>query len=949
MNGVDVEFDMMGEGEDAQGGKSKARNKARQRLRNVKNKLGRRVRINKRKRNKKEDKKNNKAREELTREEREKAKSKPRPERDHGPAGHPTFPHFGPRPAPTDLPHAGYGPPPPPPYGPPPPPPPPPHHLPPPSPPPPPPPPHYPPPPPPPQPTAVVAGLPKRPHDGPVHHEVGGERHAHPRPLHPIHVNIHIDPRDNSTYHRGSGHPPLEYQEIELANDLLKDHHPLHPHSPPYHHPHPHHPLPHHPSPPPKVNFPLPPIPTFPPDHPSSSAVDIHLPTPAPVVVHTTTSTPLPHIHKTPVPHIIHHSEPTPHPFHATTTTTVPTTTTAAPFFHNNDALSEVKAITKAPLLSYLSTTNHPDEVSTLPPRPEVYEQAPVHLPPHPHAPPHPHPPHHSQPTPHYGPPPPSPTPHYGPPLPSPTPHYGPPPSPTPHYGPPPPPPPPPHYGPSPHDHKFVATTTLPPRQYGKYVTPSIILNTIIASEDPTDLPDYPVTTPVPPVYEEGFHPSSPPPVYEEGHHHPPTPPPVYHDEPHNPPPVYHDEPHLPPPAYEEPHHTPPPVYHEEPHHSPPVYHEEEYATPIPVYEEKHPHPEPAGVLPSPLAEEIHHPPPPPPPLPHPTTTPAPHFHSTTTALPPKEYLTQEELRHKFESAVHPHGSPVRSLPVKKKYVHHPRPPPNPYLPGFPLYSSPTTVAPILLHPNPQAKTGRPKKARNYSTLRPHRPTTAKPKRRREREKAKGDHPYGPTPRPKSLPRLAPTHGIEYGPSPSPPPYHAHTTPFPVHLEAVTAAGLAFFPSLPPPEFVEGLAHFHADPEAEAVAAVAEAAQFESQQLRVAGQQQSDPGTRRVVLPTILRSGDLFEGGEGGVIRPTIGPHGDSDAPPVSAGFISPEFLPRANRFDDGEDSSNEREKKDAEDSSPSSGSTEKIKLESRRKKKKAKHKIEITKIRFKS
>ncbi len=53
-----------------------------------------------------------------------------------------------------------------------------------------------------------------------------------------------------------------------------------------------------------------------------------------------------------------------------------------------------------------------------------------------------------------------------------------------------------------------------------------------------------------------------------------------------------------------------------------------------------------------------------------------------------------------------------------------------------------------------------------------------------------------------------------------------------------------------------------------------------------------DDGPRRVVLPTILRGGDLFEGGAGGLIHPTIGPGGEQRGTP-DAGFISPEFLPR--------------------------------------------------------
>ena len=288
--------------------------------------------------------------------------------------------------------------------------------------------------------------------------------------------------------------------------------------------------------------------------------------------------------------------------------------------------------------------------------------------------------------------------------------------------------------------------------------------------------------------------------------------------------------------------------------------------------------------------------------------------------------------------------------------MHHPRPQPNPYLPGYPLYSSPTTLAPVLLHPNPRAKTGRPHRARNYaSTAKPHRPTTAKPKQ--QQHPRGGDHPYGPTPKPKSLPRLAPTHGLlEYGPSPSPPPYHGGPTtptPFPHHhLESVTAAGVAVFPSLPP-EFaaIEGVAAsvaFH-PVAAEAEAATAEAAHFE--QLRIRDEQQQQ-GTRRVVLPTILRSGDLFEGGEGGLIRPTIGPD-DLELNASTAGFISPQFLPRANRFDDGSDDSDElstREKKDVSDLSSSSSEEvrEVINLESRRKKKPV-HKVEITKIRYKS
>ncbi len=374
----------------------------------------------------------------------------------------------------------------------------------------------------------------------------------------------------------------------------------------------------------------------------------------------------------------------------------------------------------------------------------------------------------------------------------------------------------------------------------------------------------------------------------------------------------------------------------------------------MPVYHEKHPHPTPAGIIPDPfeLADEIHNS--------HHFTTPAPHLHSTTlgpdlplidpkphrnslTAVPhlphhqptpipgqPKQYLDQDELRHKFHSAK-PHGSdhPVRSLPIKKKYVHHPTQRPHHHQPGFPLYGSPTTLAPVLLHPDPRTKTGRPKQAKtypkhNFSTLKPHRPTTVQPK-----HLVKSQHPYGPSPKPKSLPRLAPTHSPHYDPYVQ---HHPSPTPFPYHIESATAAGFAVFPSAAPQphrevHLAEDSAAFQLDPQ--------QPAEF------------VDDGPRRIVLPTILRSGDLFEGGEGGLIQPTIGPFDDEIGPPppnVASGFIAPEFLPTTNRFDDGNNNNSSREKKEANISKRSSEEEE----EDGKDKKKV-HKIEITKIRFKS
>ena len=80
------------------------------------------------------------------------------------------------------------------------------------------------------EPTTVVAKLPgkKSPlhHPGVIHHEVPGDGDP-PRPLHPIHVNIHIDPRDNATYHHTSTPPPLEYQ-VRAYNSKVFPHHEEH-------------------------------------------------------------------------------------------------------------------------------------------------------------------------------------------------------------------------------------------------------------------------------------------------------------------------------------------------------------------------------------------------------------------------------------------------------------------------------------------------------------------------------------------------------------------------------------------------------------------------------------------------------------------------------------------------------------------------------------------------
>ncbi len=80
-------------------------------------------------------------------------------------------------------------------------------------------------------------------------------------------------------------------------------------------------------------------------------------------------------------------------------------------------------------------------------------------------------------------------------------------------------------------------------------------------------------------------------------------------------------------------------------------------------------------------------------------------------------------------------------------------------------------------------------------------------------DKHRGDHPYGPTPQPKSLPRLSPTLGYpdydyvgEYHPTPTPyPSYQPHP---------VTAAGFAVFPSVGPdlvPVVDEGAVHVPVD------------------------------------------------------------------------------------------------------------------------------------------
>ena len=133
-------------------------------------------------------------------------------------------------------------------------------------------------------------------------------------------------------------------------------------------------------------------------------------PTPVPVY-HEVTTTYEPKKIPTPTPHIVHYSEPPPK-FHQQTKPTVSTLPPKkTPYYHNDDARKHILPITKTPNLKYpyLHTTNHPEEVSTLPPL-----------------------------------------------------------------------------------NRFVATTTLPPRQYGKFVTPPIILNTIIASENPGNIPHLP-------------------------------------------------------------------------------------------------------------------------------------------------------------------------------------------------------------------------------------------------------------------------------------------------------------------------------------------------------------------------------------------------------------------------------------------------------------------------
>ena len=213
--------------------------------------------------------------------------------------------------------------------------------------------------------------------------------------------------------------------------------------------------------------------------------------------------------------------------------------------------------------------------------------------------------------------------------------------------------------------------------------------------------------------------------------------------------------------------------------------------------------------------------------------------------------LSQEELELKFE------GNLIKTLPLKKKYVHHVKHPVTPK-PVFLPHRAHTPITPVSLNlPSPEKKEF---KIAQHQPL--FRPTTAFPKREeKDVSEKKYKHPYGPTPKPHSLARKPFTHALP-PPLPPPPPPPPPATPIPTAVPILDQIGIE----------------------------------------DVANVQHQGPIIKRVVLPTRVKSGNLFVPGE--EIKPTIkseSVEGDSIEELRSSGFVQdiPQFVKEGPFFEE--------------------------------------------------